>query len=41
MLVGGGCWGGDGVVEENGYPSHVSDVATVLYQALIVRQILW
>ena len=37
MPVWGVCWGGDGVVELNGYPSHVSDLATVTYQALIVQ----
>lgn len=29
------CWSGDGLVELNGYPSQVSDLATVIYQALM------
>lgn len=29
------CWGGDRLVELNGYPSQVSDLATAIYQVLI------
>ena len=36
FIEGGVCWGGDGMVELNGYPSHMSYLATVTYQALIV-----